>query len=335
MSSNLYEVLEVSKDATPEQIRKAYKKKALQTHPDRLPPGTSSEEKAASEEAFRKVNNAYEVLKDSEKRRVYDQHGVWPPPEPEAVPPPHRSNHRSHSHHPHHSSRNDFFAGPAYGPHPFFGFTDPFSLFEDVFGHHPRRHRQESSWFASELSRLMHDDFDHAFGPVFGPRHSLSLPSPSFSGTMGRGGWMSESFATTTINGVTETVHKRRDWDGNEHVTRTYADGREIRTINGVEQTHGYNGALHANHEPRYLPHANHEPRYLPPPPTSRPFSSSRPAAHVPISDAPPPYPGHASGEQYVSGNTNHRGHRLHPAMSRSYLPNRNNTHYDMRHWGN
>jgi len=72
MASNLYETLEVPKDAEPEQsacsplslspsliphlpVRKAYKKKALKTHPDRLPREATQEEKAASEEMFRMV----------------------------------------------------------------------------------------------------------------------------------------------------------------------------------------------------------------------------------------------------------------------------------------
>ena len=72
-------------------VRKAYKKKALKTHPDRLPAGASDEDKSAAAEEFRivsyspqhhrsltvllsvvpmQVNNAYEVLCDPEKRRV-------------------------------------------------------------------------------------------------------------------------------------------------------------------------------------------------------------------------------------------------------------------------
>ena len=42
---------------------------ALQTHPDRLPPNVSTAEKRAAEEQFTKVNNAYEVLSDMEKRQ--------------------------------------------------------------------------------------------------------------------------------------------------------------------------------------------------------------------------------------------------------------------------
>ncbi|KAG5342449.1 hypothetical protein C0989_001513 [Termitomyces sp. Mn162] len=55
MATNLYETLGISKSATPEQVRKAYKKKALETHPDRLGPGVSSADKAQSEDFFRKV----------------------------------------------------------------------------------------------------------------------------------------------------------------------------------------------------------------------------------------------------------------------------------------
>jgi len=41
---------------------------------------------------------------------------------------------------------------------------------------------------------------------------------------------------TRTFNGVTESVWKRTDAEGNEHVTRTLPDGREIYTVNGLEQ---------------------------------------------------------------------------------------------------
>ncbi|KAJ3517758.1 hypothetical protein NLJ89_g315 [Agrocybe chaxingu] len=68
MSTGLYEELGISKDASPEEVRKAYKKKALLTHPDRLPPGATAAEKSEAEENFRRVNNAYEVLHDPKKR---------------------------------------------------------------------------------------------------------------------------------------------------------------------------------------------------------------------------------------------------------------------------
>jgi DnaJ-domain-containing protein 1 len=70
MASDLYDALHIPPEASQEEIRKAYKKRALQTHPDRLPPNATAAEKAASEDKFRKVNNAYEILKDPQKRRV-------------------------------------------------------------------------------------------------------------------------------------------------------------------------------------------------------------------------------------------------------------------------
>jgi molecular chaperone DnaJ len=64
-----YEVLEVSKNATKEEIKKAYRKKALQYHPDRNPGDKEAEEK------FKEAAEAYDVLSDDEKRRRYDQFG--------------------------------------------------------------------------------------------------------------------------------------------------------------------------------------------------------------------------------------------------------------------
>lgn len=64
-----YEVLEVSKNATKEEIKKAYRKKALQYHPDRNPGDKNAEEK------FKEAAEAYDVLSDDEKRRRYDQFG--------------------------------------------------------------------------------------------------------------------------------------------------------------------------------------------------------------------------------------------------------------------
>jgi len=50
------------------------------------------------------------------------------------------------------------------------------------------------------------------------------------------GRWVSESRVTRTVNGVTESVWKRRDATGNEYATYTYPDGRERHTVNGRDQ---------------------------------------------------------------------------------------------------
>ena len=64
-----YEVLGVSKDASEDEIKKAYRKVAKQYHPD-LNPGDKT-----AEEKFKEANEAYEVLSDSEKKARYDQFG--------------------------------------------------------------------------------------------------------------------------------------------------------------------------------------------------------------------------------------------------------------------
>ena len=64
-----YEVLGVSRDATEDEIKKAYRKLAMKYHPDKNPDNKEAEEK------FKEASEAYEVLSDKEKRQLYDQYG--------------------------------------------------------------------------------------------------------------------------------------------------------------------------------------------------------------------------------------------------------------------
>lgn len=68
--TDLYEVLGVSKNATEDEIRKAYRKLALKYHPDKNPDDASATEK------FKKISEAYEILSDPEKRKEYDTGGM-------------------------------------------------------------------------------------------------------------------------------------------------------------------------------------------------------------------------------------------------------------------
>ena len=69
MSRNYYDILGVSKDATQEEIKKAYRKQALKYHPDKNP----GDQKAS--DTFKQVSEAYEVISDENKRKIYDQYG--------------------------------------------------------------------------------------------------------------------------------------------------------------------------------------------------------------------------------------------------------------------
>ena len=70
MSKNYYDILNVSKDASEDEIKKSYRKLAVKWHPDKNKDG-----KEEAESKFKEISEAYQVLSDENKRKIYDNHG--------------------------------------------------------------------------------------------------------------------------------------------------------------------------------------------------------------------------------------------------------------------
>ncbi|MCB2182845.1 MAG: molecular chaperone DnaJ [Desulfobulbaceae bacterium] len=96
MDIDYYNTLGVAKTASADEIKKAYRKLAMKYHPDRNPDDKEAEEK------FKAASEAYEVLRDLEKRKIYDRYGAE-------------------------GLRNSGYSGPG-------NFDDIFSSFGDIFG---------------------------------------------------------------------------------------------------------------------------------------------------------------------------------------------------------
>jgi len=70
VSRDYYEILGVSRSASPEEMKKAYRRLALKFHPDKNPDDPDAAEQ------FKEINTAYEVLSNPEHRREYDLYGT-------------------------------------------------------------------------------------------------------------------------------------------------------------------------------------------------------------------------------------------------------------------
>src|SRR6266478_2548977 len=93
-----YEVLEVTRTAAGEEIKRSYRKLAVKFHPDKNPGDPTAEDK------FKEISEAYDVLMDAEKRAAYDRFG------------------------------HQAFQGAGGGARAGGGFHDPFDIFREVFG---------------------------------------------------------------------------------------------------------------------------------------------------------------------------------------------------------
>ena len=102
---DFYEVLGVPKNASDEEIKKAYRKLAMKHHPDR----NQGDSAKAAEEKFKEAKEAYEMLSDPQKKAAYDQYG--------------------------HAGVDPNLRGGAAGAEGFGGFSESFGdIFGDIFG---------------------------------------------------------------------------------------------------------------------------------------------------------------------------------------------------------
>ena len=237
-STCFYEILGVDASATPEEIRRAYRRLAVRYHPDKNPNGR---------EMFEQISRAYETLSDEELRAAYDGRRVGG---------------RGSSDARGRDFDENFFRDRA-------RFRDPFEMFRDVFG--------DDFAFPSAFGGSGIDPFRGA-GGVFGRRRSFFDDDDffgggssfggglSFGGGFGGGGfgggashattWSSSTTTTTTISSdgtrVTRTVSRRVLPDGTVVESQNVSQDESGRAGNSHSLADGGGGSRFLDHHHRW-----------------------------------------------------------------------------------
>jgi len=166
-----YEILGVAKGASPDELKKAYRKLAMQYHPDRNPDDPSAAD------TFKELNEAYDVLKDEQKRAAYDRFG--------------------------HAAFEGGRGGPGTSGFDFGGGGGFSDLFEEMFGEFMGGggRRGQASGAGSDLRYNMEISLEEAFqGKTATITVPTSAPCESCKGTGGANG--TQPVACTTCHGA-------------------------------------------------------------------------------------------------------------------------------------
>lgn len=144
-----YDVLGISKQASNEDIKRAYRKLALEWHPDR-------NKSPEAESRFKEINEAYAVLSDTQKRQTYDQfgHSAFQPGQPSGSGSPFGEGFRQ-------GPFSYYYSTGDSSGNPFSGtdFIDPFEIFEQFFGGgftNRSRHQRNVYKISIEFADAMH-----------------------------------------------------------------------------------------------------------------------------------------------------------------------------------
>lgn len=139
---DLYQVLGVGKDASLSDIKKAYRKLAMEWHPDR-------NKAPEANEKFKEITQAFEVLSDTQKRKAYDQFGHAGVRGAAGGYPP-GSQQGPFTYSSQAGNINDIFESFGFGGE---GYSDPFDIFESIFGvRSPRGERVQKPVYRLRIS---------------------------------------------------------------------------------------------------------------------------------------------------------------------------------------